>query len=106
MKPKGKMVEAMAVEVNTILSFIHGFIVHVAGCCGTSVFRACVRRVSNGFALNWGFARINGWRKRSVFLRTSNGKKKKRYPQLAIKTTATKRNERKKKLDVQGTSPL
>jgi hypothetical protein len=92
MKPKGKMVEAMAVEVNTRIIIIHGFSVHVASCCGTRVFRACVRRVSKGFAVNWGFARINGWRKRSVFLRTSNGKKK-RYPQLAIKTTATKKKK-------------
>ena len=70
MKPKWEMVEAVPVEVNTV------FIAHVAGCGGRRVFRACVRRVSNGFAANWGFARINGWRKRSVFLRSSSGKRK------------------------------
>jgi hypothetical protein len=32
--------------------------------------------VSNGFAANSGFARINGWRKRSAFLHINPKKKK------------------------------
>jgi hypothetical protein len=44
------------------------FHVNCYGLCGTRVFRACVRIVSNGFAANSGFERIRGWRKRSAFL--------------------------------------
>jgi hypothetical protein len=62
-----------------------------------------MRMVSNGLAANSGFAKINGWRKRSAFLRsrqkendkvTVRDKGKKKIASVAIKQNS---NERKKK---------